>query len=575
MARAHPRLLWAALAAMIGILLWLRANSLLDAAVTDLPRLLDGALDVTQGDVASWRVARQSHAKMLAQLFAETPARDAPDRAIGVFGNAAPGASSSSLPADLKARYGQFLEAVAATEGYAGVWVYQHAGRLVASAGRSARQEEPAPDIQSLLHGSDSVAIHTAYMRVRDVAPAVEFVASASAGPDAAERRTTVVLRSRPGDSTFHNLNPTSTLNRSARTSLIALLGDNVVVVATASHSSGAGLRRVLPVAEVPPYVREVLEGRRTHGVGRGLFGDEVAYAAQPTIAPGWALVREIRAEEYRSRFRAPIATEAAIFGLLAALCMIVIANWTRTAAAGRERELARLRTDFVASASHELRTPLAQIGLFSELLRNGSLPSASDKERALNVIAKESQRLATLVDNLLNFAALRRHAEGREPSEVCCDVSEETAQMIEDFAPLAGERRVKIDAQLAPGVRVRMTTESYRQVLINLLDNALKYGPEGQRIGVRLTETSRTATLSVDDEGPGVPRSERENIWQAFYREPHAVASGKQGSGIGLAIVRDVVMQAGGKARVEEAVGGGARFMVEIPRYRPAATDR
>jgi signal transduction histidine kinase len=253
------------------------------------------------------------------------------------------------------------------------------------------------------------------------------------------------------------------------------------------------------------------------------------------------------------------------VFGALAVLLAVVIVNRVRAAAARRERELARLRTEFVASASHELRTPLAQIQLFSEMLRNGSLPHAADIDRALRVIASESQRLAALVDNLLNFASLRRSVENRE-NEVC-DIAEVAAQVIADFTPFARERGTRLAARLEGPVMARIGPEAFRQVLINYLDNALKYGPAGQTIGVHVWQTARAAGLSVEDQGEGIPPAERERVWQAFYRNEKASASGLAGSGIGLAVVRDLVLQCGGSTRVEDGREGGARFVAELRR--------
>jgi signal transduction histidine kinase len=344
--------------------------------------------------------------------------------------------------------------------------------------------------------------------------------------------------------------------------------GDSVDVVATRSHSGVTTIRRHFALAEVPAYVAAALQGRRRQGIGRGLFGDDVAYAAQPTIAPHWALIREMQTDEYRNRLFVPVLIQSAILGTLACLAALLIVNRSRAAATARERELARLRTDFVASASHELRTPLAQIQLFSELLRGRRLRDPEEVDRALRVITSESQRLTALVDNLLNFASVRRGAErGRERR---CEVSEETEQVVRDFIPLAREHNVTIDADVLPNLVARIGPEAYRQVLINLLDNALKYGGSDQTISVRAGQSARSVNLIVEDTGPGVPVSERERVWQAFYRDEAAAATGKPGSGIGLAVVRDLVLETGGSVRVEEGSRNGARFVIELPRLNP-----
>jgi signal transduction histidine kinase len=282
-------------------------------------------------------------------------------------------------------------------------------------------------------------------------------------------------------------------------------------------------------------------------------------------------LVRELETQEFEVLLRGPIILQALVFGALAILIAFVIANRARAAAARRERELAQLRTEFMASASHELRTPLAQIRMFSELLRSGGLRAPEDKDRALRVIGKESQRLSTLVDNLLNFAELRRSAEHPIATPVT-DIADEARQVIADFEPLLMERRVSIVERLEPGLHARIDSPAFRQVLINFLENAVKYGPAGQTVTVRAGAEGAQLQLAVEDQGPGIPAAERSTVWQAFYRREAAVASRENGSGIGLAVVRDLVLQCGGSVRVEEAPGGGARFVAEFPRAEPAA---
>jgi signal transduction histidine kinase len=99
-----------------------------------------------------------------------------------------------------------------------------------------------------------------------------------------------------------------------------------------------------------------------------------------------------------------------------------------------------------------------------------------------------------------------------------------------------------------------------------------VKYGPAGQTVTVRAGTSGSQLQLAVEDEGPGIPAGERSTVWQAFYRREDAVASRENGSGIGLAVVRDLVLQCGGSVRVEDAPGGGARFVAEFPRAEPVS---
>jgi signal transduction histidine kinase len=538
----HRKPLWAFLFVILVALLAAQAYALRAEVLDEVSRNLDVGLDVTQADVDSWSAARRSHAELLARIVAAMP----PVRA----------ARDSSAP------YAGLLEALVVSEGYAGVWVYDPHGRLIDAHARDSIAAPPPPSgPKGNVASEDEV--------ITRVSPSSGHGAVALDFPAAAEHngvsRGMLVLRVSPGDSTFRNLNPTRNTNRTARSSLLLRVGDSVQVVATRSHAGNAGVARVLPLAAVPPYVRAALDGQRSHGVGRGLFGAQVAYAGRPALAPGWALVREMETSEFEERLRWPLIRQALVLGALVILLALLATNRTRAAIARRERELARLRTEFVASASHELRTPLAQIRMFSELLRTGALRTPEDTDRALRVIEKESRRLSTLVDNLLNFAQLRRGAESETAPS--CDIGAEARQVIADFEWLIAERNVTIDAKLEADAWASVDGRAIRQVLINFLDNAIKYGPPGQTITVRVGTLGNKVRLSVEDEGPGIPERERDAIWQAFYRRETAVASRVNGSGIGLAVVRDLVLQSAGAVHVDSVTTGGARFVADFPR--------
>jgi signal transduction histidine kinase len=230
-----------------------------------------------------------------------------------------------------------------------------------------------------------------------------------------------------------------------------------------------------------------------------------------------------------------------------------------------RQQQLAQLRVDFVSGVSHELRTPLAQIRLFAELLRNGQLRSDQEKERSFNIIDEEAQRLTYLVENVLAFA---RSEHGRtnvvvEPVEM----DREMEAAIDAFAPLARVRRATVRASIQPGLVARVDPRALRQIVLNLLDNAVKYGPLGQTVTIALEGTDDKVLIAVEDQGPGVPKAEREKIWDAYVRLSRETESAAGGSGIGLSIVRELVRLHDGRAWVEDGPAGGSRFVVEFPR--------
>ena len=238
-----------------------------------------------------------------------------------------------------------------------------------------------------------------------------------------------------------------------------------------------------------------------------------------------------------------------------------------------RQQQLAQLRVDFVSGVSHELRTPLAQIRLFAELLRNGQLRSEAERERSFSIIDEEAQRLTYLVENVLAFA---RSEHGRNTLVVePLELDRELQSAIDAFAPLARVRRAKIHSSIEPGLVSRVDPRGLRQVVLNLLDNAVKYGPVGQTVNVSLSSANDKVVIAVEDKGPGVPKGEREKIWDPYVRLSRAAESAAGGSGIGLSIVRELVRLHGGRTWVEDAAGGGARFVVEFPRENERSTDR
>ena len=229
-----------------------------------------------------------------------------------------------------------------------------------------------------------------------------------------------------------------------------------------------------------------------------------------------------------------------------------------------RQEELGRLRDDFVSGVSHELRTPLAQIRLLAELLRMGKVPT-EDKDRSLRIIDQEARRLSFLVDSILTFTP----SQSGQLSPVSTDVATEIEETISAFAPLAEAHSVHLTTRLERGLVAEVDRGALRQVLLNLLDNAVRYGPAGQNVKVTTASAGETWTMEVADEGRGVPAEERERIFAPYYRMKRDAGGAVGGTGIGLAVVRQLVTQHGGRVHVAGVNGdgvSGARFVVSLP---------
>jgi signal transduction histidine kinase len=229
-----------------------------------------------------------------------------------------------------------------------------------------------------------------------------------------------------------------------------------------------------------------------------------------------------------------------------------------------REAELARLRSDFVSSVSHELRTPLAQIRMFAETLLLGRVRSEGERTRSMEIIDQEARRLAHLVENVLHFSRAERQSLRLCPEPT--SLAEHVRETTETFAPIARARRVDVRLSLDEDVIVRVDRNALRQMLLNLLDNAIKYGPPGQTVIVGVSGTADRARVWVEDEGPGIDPALRDRIFDPFYRLDRDANSAIGGSGIGLAVVRVLAEMHGGRAYAETGARG-ARFVVELER--------
>ncbi|UCC74621.1 MAG: HAMP domain-containing histidine kinase [Gemmatimonadota bacterium] len=229
-----------------------------------------------------------------------------------------------------------------------------------------------------------------------------------------------------------------------------------------------------------------------------------------------------------------------------------------------REVEFARLRADFVSNVSHELRTPLAQIRMFTETLLLDRVRSDVERRRGLEIVDQEARRLSHLVANILLFS--RSERDGTRLNIERTQLRRHLGEVLDAFQPLAAAKAVSVETEVAEAVEAEVDQAAFRQIVLNFLDNAVKYGPEGQTIRLGLAARDGTVRLWVDDEGPGVPIDKRNEVWKPFSRLDRERENATAGTGIGLSVVRQLAIQHGGRAWVEDASGGGARFVVELP---------
>ena len=219
-----------------------------------------------------------------------------------------------------------------------------------------------------------------------------------------------------------------------------------------------------------------------------------------------------------------------------------------------------RLRR-FIADASHELRTPLTSIRGYSEMLRRGAAESPGDAETARRRIEEESVRMSALVDDMLLIARLD---QGRPLDMRPVDLQSIVRDAVDDARVVAPQRDITLNAT-APAV-VSGDDTRLRQVLGNLVRNALVHTPSTSPIEIGVTTQNGTAHLTVADHGPGLRAEDLDRIFEPFYRADPSRSRDSGGAGLGLSIVTAVVTAHGGRVEVKETSGGGATFEVELP---------
>jgi len=240
-----------------------------------------------------------------------------------------------------------------------------------------------------------------------------------------------------------------------------------------------------------------------------------------------------------------------------------------RAAAVGVLRDVSRLektesmRRTFVGDVSHELRTPIASIAAAAETLAEGS-PDKTETAELLGLIRRQSDRMRELIDDLMDLAQIESGAVPLVREEI--PLHELLSEVAEDLGSSARDRRV--DVRVVGDVSVSAVGDRRRvgQLARNLIDNAIKFSPEGAPVVVRVGRQAGRACFSVEDLGPGIPKAERDKIFQRFYQVDRSRSKLRPGSGLGLAIVKHIAQLHGAAVDVEGEVGEGSTFHVRFP---------
>ena len=232
---------------------------------------------------------------------------------------------------------------------------------------------------------------------------------------------------------------------------------------------------------------------------------------------------------------------------------------------AWRHMRDARNKTSFVSNVSHELKTPLTTIRMYAELLGEGRIENADKQQHYLQVIITESQRLTRLVNNVLDFSRLEQRRKQYRLTTL--SLPEELHRILDGQAMRLHQAGLELVRRIPERpLTVRADRDAVEQVLLNLLDNAVKYAAQGKELTVDLQQQGKSVVVHIMDRGPGVPTSQQQRIFDQFHRVDNNLTCNRPGCGLGLSIARRLLQDMHGTLRYQARDGGGACFVMELP---------
>jgi signal transduction histidine kinase len=335
--------------------------------------------------------------------------------------------------------------------------------------------------------------------------------------------------------------------------------------------------RDALPDDAAPDYVLALLNDKakpvvtqppseKARDWGRPFVASEIGEAL-----PHWeAALYLMRPQQLQENARGVRRTLVLL--IAAALAAIAFGGWAVFADARRQMALAQKKTDFVSNVSHELKTPLTSIRMFAEMMQSGS---ATDEKRPqyLRIIVAEAERLTRLINNVLDFARQERKQKRYDFHPL--DLHGVIARTWEGHELHLREQGFTTRWQAAPPpYPVRGDDDALAQILVNLLSNAEKYSTDRKEVEIHSYLTENSVHVSVLDRGSGVPPGEEAKIFEAFYRAHDSLASGIQGSGLGLTLAQRLAKEHGGEITYQAREGGGSNVTLRLP-LTASAADR
>jgi two-component system phosphate regulon sensor histidine kinase PhoR len=229
-------------------------------------------------------------------------------------------------------------------------------------------------------------------------------------------------------------------------------------------------------------------------------------------------------------------------------------------------QRLESVRRDFVANVSHELKTPVASIKGFVETLLDGAADDPAANRRFLEIVARQADRLAAIIDDLLSLSRIEQsEGKGNLPLEPT-RLADVIAAVIADCGPRAADRSIRLETRCAEGLVADVNPPLLEQALINLVDNAIKYSDPGAGVWIAVEQADAGLVVRVSDEGCGIEAEHLPRLFERFYRVDRARSRQLGGTGLGLAIVKHIVLAHGGTIGVESQPGVGTTFTMRLP---------
>ncbi len=236
-------------------------------------------------------------------------------------------------------------------------------------------------------------------------------------------------------------------------------------------------------------------------------------------------------------------------------------------------RRLEHIRRDFVANVSHELKTPITSIKGFVETLLDGAIHNVADAERFLQIVAKQADRLDTIIEDLLSLSKIQ---QGEDAGDIVLEsgrVKDVIDSAVHNCQQKAVERQIHVCTACEEEITALMNPQLLEQAVINLLDNAIKYSEPGSEVQVLASQFYDEVTITVSDRGCGIAAEHLARIFERFYRVDKARSRKLGGTGLGLAIVKHIVQAHHGRVTVKSTPGVGSVFTLHLP--LPGAAER